>query len=70
MTILFQIFDGENRFDIGKIEDGEVTEEIEDGFREWIRFETGLPTTPDLDDEEEMLRAYNGPHIVAHAIED
>lgn len=68
MIILFQIFDGKNRYDLGKIEDGEVIEAIQEGFKEWIQFETGLPTTPDLDDEEELLRAYEGPHIVAQIV--
>ncbi|MXV64435.1 hypothetical protein GS429_20660 [Natronorubrum sp. JWXQ-INN-674] len=69
MIILFQIFDGENRYDLGKIENGKVTEEIEDGFEEWIRFETSLPTTPDLEDEAGLLRAYEGPHIVAQIVD-
>lgn len=70
MIILFQIFDGENRYDLGKVEDGEVIEEIEDGFEEWIQFETSIATTPDLDDEDELLRAYNGPNIITYVVEE
>lgn len=69
MTLLFQFFDGENKHDLGKVENGEVIEEIEGEFEAWLQWELSHNTTPDIDDEEGLLRAYDGPYLIAKPIE-
>lgn len=68
MTILFQFFDGENCYNLGKIEDGEVIEEMEGEFEAWLQWELSHSTTPDINNEEELLRAYDGPYLIAKSI--
>lgn len=68
MTILFQLFDGENWYDLGKVEDGEVIEEMEGDFEAWLQWELSHSTTPDIDDEKGLLRTYDGPHIIAKVV--
>ncbi|WP_231608283.1 hypothetical protein [Haloferax gibbonsii] len=54
--------------DLGIIEDGDVVESIEEGFEDWIRWELSQPTTPDLDDPERILEAYEGPSFVTKVL--
>jgi hypothetical protein len=54
--------------DLGVIKDGDVVESIEEGFEDWIRWELSQPTTPDLDDPERILAAYEGPSIVTKVL--
>lgn len=70
MAILFQFFDGEDCYNLGKVEDGEVIEEIEGDFEAWLQWELSHSTTPDIDDEEGLLRAYDGPYLIAQMVQE
>ncbi|WP_227261687.1 hypothetical protein [Salarchaeum japonicum] len=56
--------------DLGVIEDGDVIESIEEGFEDWIRWELSQPTTPDLDDSDGILAAYEGPHLITKVVDE
>lgn len=59
-------------YDMGIIdtEEGEIHEAIDDGFEDWAEMEFTKPTTPELDQTDELLRTYDGPYLVANPIED
>ncbi|MBV0901409.1 hypothetical protein [Haloarcula salina] len=69
MRILFQMYHAGELHDLGIIEDGDVVESIEEGFEDWIRWELSQPTTPDLDDSERILAAYDGPHLITKVVD-
>ncbi|WP_241432005.1 hypothetical protein [Haloferax mucosum] len=56
--------------DLGIIENGDVVETIEEGFEDWIRWELSHHTTPDLDDPDGILEAYEGPHLIAKVVDE
>lgn len=69
MQILFQMYHAGELHDLGIIEDGDVVESTEEGFEDWIHWELSQPTTPDIDDSNGILEAYEGPHIVTTALD-
>jgi len=69
MRILFQMYHAGELHDLGIIEKGDVVESIEEGFEDWICWEVNQPTTPDLDDPERILEAYEGPSIVTKVLD-
>ncbi|KAB1193360.1 hypothetical protein GJR96_07850 [Haloferax sp. MBLA0076] len=70
MRILFQMYHAGELHDLGIIEDGDVVESIEDGFEDWVRLELSHHTTPDLDDAEGILEAYEGPNLIAKIVDE
>ncbi|WP_323173077.1 hypothetical protein [Natrialba sp. PRR66] len=70
MRILFQMYHAGELHDLGIIEDGDVVESIEEGFEGWIREELSQPTTPDLDNPDRILEAYEGPHMIAKLVDE
>lgn len=58
------------RHNLGVIQDGAVVESFEENFEDWVRDELSHPTTPDIDDPEAILAAYDGPHLVAKTVDD
>ena len=68
MRILLQMYHAGELHDLGIIENGDVVESIEEGFEDWIRWELSQPTTPDLNDSERILEAYEGPHLIAKVV--
>ena len=68
MRILFQIYHAGKLHDLGEIEDGDVVESIEEEFEDWVRWELSQPTTPNLEDSEEVLETYEGPYIVTKVL--
>jgi hypothetical protein len=72
MKLIFQIYADDELHDLGIIdtENGEVVEEIDDGFEDWIEDELSLPTTPNIDQTDELLRTYDGPHLVVNPIDE
>ncbi|ELZ88116.1 hypothetical protein [Haloferax volcanii] len=70
MRILFQMYHAGELHDLGEIEDGDVVESIEKGFEDWIRWELSQPTTPDLDDSDGILAAYEGPHLITKVVDE
>jgi len=56
--------------DLGVIEDGDVVKCSEEGFENWIRWELSQPTTPDLDDPDGILEAYEGPHLITKIVDE
>ncbi|MGB9987455.1 hypothetical protein [Salarchaeum japonicum] len=70
MQILFQMYHAGELHNLGIIEDGDVVESIEEGFEDWIRWELSQPATPDIDDSDEILEAYEGPHLIARVIDE
>ncbi|MFC4550802.1 MULTISPECIES: hypothetical protein [Halorussus] len=53
------------RHKLGEVRDGEVIEESREGFSDWVKLEKRVPTAPDFDNVDELLRAYEGPTFVA-----
>ena len=71
MKLLFQMYQDREFYDLGILDTtNEEIRELKDGFEEWLRDELSLPMTPDPHQAEELLRTYEGPHIVAKTIED
>ncbi|PAU83131.1 hypothetical protein CK500_09995 [Halorubrum salipaludis] len=70
MRILFQMYNAGGLHDLGIIKDGDVVECIEKGFEDWIRWELSQPTTPDLDDPDGILEAYEGPYLIAKVVDE
>ncbi|GAB7009192.1 hypothetical protein JCM31271_11350 [Halorubrum trueperi] len=70
MRILFQMYHDGELHDLGIIEDGDVIKNIEEGFENWILWELSQPTTPDIDDPDGILRAYEGPHMIAKLVDE
>lgn len=74
MKLLFQQYLRRDRqyHDMGIIdtEGGEIQEAIDDGFEDWVKMEFSKPTTPEMDQTDELLRTYDGPYLVANPIED
>jgi len=69
MRVLFQMYHAGELHDLGIIKDGDVVESIEEGFKDWIRWELSQPTTPNLDDLQGILEAYEGPYLVAKRVD-
>jgi hypothetical protein len=71
MKMLFKIYDGEELRDMGIIDtdEGEIHEAYYNGFEDWVEMEFSQPTTPELDQTDELLRTYGGPHIVAKPVD-
>lgn len=70
MRILFQMYYAGELHDLGIIEDGDVVEGIEEGFEDWIRRELNHHTTPDIEDTDGILEAYEGPHLIAKLVDE
>ncbi|AKU08287.1 hypothetical protein [Haloferax gibbonsii] len=70
MRILFQMYHAGELHDLGIIEDGEVVENIEEGFEDWIRMELSHHTTPGLDDAGGILETYEGPNLIAKRVDE
>ena len=72
MKILFQLQQDGDLHDLGIIdtEECEVVEEIDDGFADWIEDELSMPTTPDMDQTDELLRVYGGPFLIANPLSE
>ena len=66
---LFAIHNME-RHELGVIEDGEIIDISDPGFRGWVELERGMRTTPDFDDEDALIRTYDGPFFVAVPVDD
>ncbi len=70
MRILFQMYHAGELHDLGIIDDGDVVECIEEGFEDWIQWELDHHTTPDIDDADEILEAYEGPYLIAKLVDE
>lgn len=72
MKLLFQMYENKQFHDLGVIDTckGEIHQPIDDGFEDWIHDELSKPTTPEINQTDELLRAYGGPHIIAKPVED
>lgn len=65
MTVVFYLFRDMERHKLGEVRNGEVIEETQEGFTDLVMLEKKIPTAPDFDDEDELLRTYEGPVLVA-----
>lgn len=71
MRILFQVYQNREFHDLGIIDtdEGEIHKAIVDGFQDWIEDELSMRTTPDMDQPKELLKTYEGPHIIAKPVD-
>lgn len=70
MSVKFYIWSDWEKYEWGVVSGGEVTEEYDEGFEEWVDEENSVETAPDFTEDEELVNTYDGPHIIAEYIED
>ena len=72
MKLLFQLQQDGELHDMGIIdtEEGEIHEAIDPNFGDFVAMEFSQPTTPEMDQPEELLRTYDGPYLLTAPVDE
>ena len=70
MAVRFFAVYGMEKHELGVIEDGEIIDISDPGFRSWVKLERSMRSTPDFDDDNVLIRVYDGPFFVAISVDE
>ena len=70
MAVRFFAIHEMEKHELGVIEEREIIDISDPGFRGWVELERGMHLTPDFDDDAALIRAYDGPVFVAIPVQE
>ena len=69
MAVRFFAIHNMEKHELGVIEEGEVIDISDPGFPGWVDLERSMRLTPDFNDDDALIRTYDGPFFVAVPVE-